>query len=64
MLLLEMNHDARIIPMDGRPHLPSHIKTWLGDSRGRWEGNTLVVESTNFTPKVAAFSARLGAGRR
>ena len=61
VLLLEMNHDARIVPMDGRPHLPSHIKTWLGDSRGRWEGNTLVVESTNFTPKIAAFSARIGA---
>lgn len=62
MLLLEMNHDARIIPLDGRPHLPKHITTWLGDSRGRWEGNTLVVESTNFTPKVASFSARRGAG--
>jgi hypothetical protein len=62
MLLLEMNHDARIIPMDGRPHLPPHLKTWLGDSRGRWEGDTLVIESTNFTPKVASFSARVGAG--
>ncbi len=62
LLLLEMNHDARIVPMDGRPHLPPHITTWLGDSRGRWEGDTLVIESTNFTPKVAAFSARLGAG--
>ena len=61
LLLLEMNHDARIVPMDGRPHLPSHLTTWLGDSRGRWEGNTLVIESTNFTSKVAAFSARLGA---
>jgi hypothetical protein len=61
VLLLEMSHDARIVPMDGRPHLPSHLKTWLGDSRGRWEGNTLVVESTNFTPKVAAFSTRIGA---
>jgi len=61
MLLLEMNHDVRIIPMDGRPRLPKHIVTWLGDARGRWEGNTLVVESTNFTPKVAAFSARVGA---
>jgi len=62
LLLLEMNHDARIIPLDGRPHLPSHVTTWLGDSRGRWEGDTLVVESTNFTPKMAAFSARRGAG--
>jgi hypothetical protein len=62
VLLLEMNHDARIVPLDGRPHLPSHIKTWLGDSRGRWEGNTLIIESTNFTPKVAAFSTRLGQG--
>jgi hypothetical protein len=61
MLLLEMNHDARIIPMDGRPHLPGSIRTWLGDSRGRWEGNTLVIESTNFTPKMASFSARRGA---
>ena len=61
LLHLEMNHDARIIPLDRRPHLPGHIKTWLGDARGRWEGNTLVVESTNFTPKMAAFSARSGA---
>lgn len=61
MLLLEMNHDVRIVPMDGRPRLPQHIETWLGDSRGRWDGNTLVVESTNFTPKVASFSARVGA---
>ena len=62
MLHLEMNHDVRIIPLDKRPHLPSTVKTWFGDSRGRWDGNTLVVESTNFTPKVAAFSARLGGG--
>jgi hypothetical protein len=62
MLHLEMNHDVRIVPLDSRPHLPSAIHTWFGDSRGRWEGNTLIVESRNFTPKVAAFSARLGAG--
>jgi hypothetical protein len=61
MLLLEMNHDARIIPMDRRPHLPGPMRLWLGDSRGRWEGNTLVIETTNFTPKVASFSARRGA---
>jgi hypothetical protein len=61
MLLLEMNHDARIVPMDRRPHLPAGIRSWLGDSRGRWEGNTLVVETTNFTPKMASFSARRGA---
>jgi hypothetical protein len=62
MLLLEMNHDVRIIPMDGRPRLPGTFQLWLGDSRGRWEGNTLVVETTNFTPKMASFSARRGAG--
>ncbi len=62
LLHLEMNHDVRVIPLDKRPHLPSTVKTWFGDSRGRWEGNTLVVESTNFTPKVAAFSARIGGG--
>jgi hypothetical protein len=61
MLLLEMNHDARIVPMDRRPHLPGELRSWLGDSRGRWEGNTLVIETTNFTPKVASFSARRGA---
>jgi hypothetical protein len=52
MILVEMIHDARIIPTDGRPHLPSNVRQWLGDSRGRWEGNTLVVETTNFTDKT------------
>jgi hypothetical protein len=64
MLLLEMNHDVRIVPLDGRPHLPPQLTTWLGDARGHWEGPTLVIESTNFTPKVAAFSARIGASGR
>ncbi len=50
-ILVEMIHDVRIIPLDGRPHLPSGIREWLGDSRGHWEGNTLVVETTNFTDK-------------
>jgi hypothetical protein len=49
----EMIHDARIIPTDGRPHLPSGVRQWLGDSRGHWEGDTLVVDTTNFTDKTA-----------
>jgi hypothetical protein len=42
----------RIIPVTDAPHLPSHVRQWRGDSRGRWEGNTLVVDVTNFTPKT------------
>lgn len=48
----EMVHDARVIPLDGRPHFPPQIRQWLGDSRGRWEGDTLVVDTTNFTDRV------------
>jgi hypothetical protein len=44
----EMIHEARIIPLDGRPHIPPTIRQWLGDSRGHWEGDTLVVDTTNF----------------
>jgi len=44
---MEMMHDARVIPLDGRPHVSSSIRGYLGDSRGRWEGETLVVETTN-----------------
>src|SRR5439155_11767156 len=44
----EMIHSARIIPLDGRPHLGKNLKQWLGDTRGRFEGNTLVIETTNF----------------
>jgi hypothetical protein len=47
----EMIHDVRIIPLDGRPHLPSTIQFWLGDSRGHWEGDTLVVDTTNYKPE-------------
>jgi len=45
----EMIHDARIIPTDGRPHLAKNVKQWMGDSVGHWEGNTLVIDTTNFT---------------
>jgi hypothetical protein len=46
-ILVEMNHDARVIPLDNRPHLSSRVQQWIGDSRGRFEGNTLVVETRN-----------------
>jgi hypothetical protein len=44
----EMIHSARVIPLDGRPHLGKNLRQWLGDSRGHWDGDTLVVETTNF----------------
>jgi len=50
-IIYEMIHEARIIPVDGRPHLHSSFKLWNGDSRGRWEGNTLVVDVTNYNDK-------------
>jgi hypothetical protein len=52
VILTEMIHDARVIPMDGRPHLPPNIQTWQGDARGHWEGDTLVIDSTNYKPGV------------
>jgi hypothetical protein len=48
---METIHDARVIPLDGRPHPGRRIQNWLGDSRGHWEGDTLVVDTTNFSPK-------------
>jgi hypothetical protein len=51
MILFEQNHDVRVIPLDGRPHIPRNMRQWTGDSRGRWDGNTLVVETTNFNGK-------------
>ena len=59
----EMIHEARIIPVDRRPHLDASIRSWTGDPRGRWDGNTLVVETTNFNDKgwiaTNAASARI-----
>ena len=52
MILVEQIHDVRIIRLDGRPHLPANIHQWMGDSLGRWEGDTLVVDTTNFTGKT------------
>ncbi len=52
----EMVHDARIVPLDGREHLPASVRQWMGDSRGYWDGDTLVIESTNFTAKTASFN--------
>jgi hypothetical protein len=48
----EMVHEARVIPLDGRAHVSKNIRTYMGDGRGHWEGNTLVVETTNFTDKT------------
>ena len=49
----EMIHETRVIPTDGRPHVAPRVRTYMGDPRGHWEGNTLVVETTNFTDKTA-----------
>jgi len=56
IIFSEQIHDARVIPLDGRPHLPPNVHQWKGYSRGHWEGNTLVVETTNFTGKTNFFS--------
>jgi hypothetical protein len=52
----EMIHETRIVPMDGHPHAPERMRSFLGDSRGRWEGHTLVVDTTNFNDKVGTTS--------
>jgi hypothetical protein len=51
VIMNEMIHDARVIPTDGRPHTPSAVRKFQGDSIGRWEGRTLVIDTTNFTEK-------------
>ena len=56
VILNEMVHDARVVPLDDRDHLPAGIRQWAGSARGRWEGDTLVVETTNFHDKLASFN--------
>ncbi len=61
IIVYEMIHDTRIIPLDGRPHVGANIRMWNGDPRGRWEGDTLVVETRNFNDKgVLGTSAATG----
>ncbi len=52
MIMLEMFHDVRVVKMDGRPHRPANVQWWLGDSIGHWDGDTLVVDTTNFCPRA------------
>jgi hypothetical protein len=52
-ILAEMGWETRVIALDGRPHLPRDVRQWLGDSRGHWEGKTLVVDTTNFSDKAS-----------
>ena len=59
VILNEMVHDARIIPLDGRAHLPAGVRQWMGDSRAHWDGGTLVVETRNFTAKTSSFSPEI-----
>lgn len=59
VFLNEKIHDARVIPIDNRPHIPSAIKSWHGDSRGRWEGDTFVVSTTNLKSSFRGASEKL-----
>ena len=59
VIFTEMIHTARIVPIDGRAHLPSEMTEWYGDSRGHWEGDTLVIETTNFTDKTPTYKLPL-----
>jgi len=58
VLFMETGHETRIISLDGRPHLPAAASQWGGDSRGRWEGDTLVVDTVNFSPNANFMGAR------
>ena len=64
VILNEMIHDARIVPLDARAHLQEGIRQWLGDSRGRWEDDTLVVETTNFLRETAFQDGLTGSSLR
>jgi len=61
VILYEMIHETRIIPIDGRPHLPASIRQWNGDPRGHWEGDTLVVDTTNYNGKGWIATSAAGA---
>jgi hypothetical protein len=63
-LLQEMIHEARVVPTDGRAHAEKNIRQWLGDSVGHWEGNTLVIDTTNYKDQIVfnAFNCCRGAG--
>jgi hypothetical protein len=56
VLLTEHIHDARIVPLDGRPHVDDTLRSWYGDSRGRWDGESLVVETRNFSNLTQSFN--------
>ena len=56
VILHEMVHDARIVPLDGRGHIPASVTQWMGDARGYWDGDTLVIESRNYSEKTASFN--------
>ena len=64
VLLTEMINDARVVPLDGRPHLPASLRQWMGDSRGHWDGDTLVVETTNFLRETNFMTTRGGSASR
>ncbi len=65
-ILQEMIHEVRIIPLDDRPHIDDDIRLWMGDSRGRWDGETLVVETTNFGTQIVfnSYNCCPGAGAK
>jgi hypothetical protein len=65
LILTEMIHEARIVPVDGRASAPHTVRAWMGRPKGRWEGDTLVVETTNFSEQadfMGLFNRFLGAG--